>query len=90
MIGVCLKWVDRRPEVDPLTGVVNHDARTAGALDVDVEHPHRIAPGREVVDQEAPEVAVAARDQAPHRVSPCSRHQRTLRRMPSASSICGS
>ena len=35
VIGVCLKWVDRRPEVDPLTGVVHHDARTAGASDAD-------------------------------------------------------
>ncbi len=30
MIVACLKWVDRRPEVDPVTGAVHTDARTSG------------------------------------------------------------
>jgi len=30
-----MKWVDRRPEVDPLTGEVHTDARTSGASDAD-------------------------------------------------------
>ena len=30
MIAACLKWVDRRPEVDPLDAHVSTDARTAG------------------------------------------------------------
>ncbi|HZU71834.1 MAG TPA: mycofactocin-associated electron transfer flavoprotein beta subunit [Acidimicrobiales bacterium] len=34
-IGVCLKWVDRRPEVDPLTGQVTTDPRSSGASDAD-------------------------------------------------------
>jgi len=34
-IAVCIKWVDRRPEVDALTGEVVHDPRTAGASDSD-------------------------------------------------------
>jgi electron transfer flavoprotein beta subunit len=35
-IAACLKWVDRRPEVDPLTGAVRHDVRAAGASDADL------------------------------------------------------
>lgn len=35
MIGVCLKWVERRPEVDPLTGDVATDPRTSGASPAD-------------------------------------------------------
>src|SRR6476619_6606198 len=35
MIGACLKWVDRRPEVDALTGAVSTDARTTGPSDAD-------------------------------------------------------
>ncbi|HEX6419244.1 MAG TPA: mycofactocin-associated electron transfer flavoprotein beta subunit [Acidimicrobiales bacterium] len=35
MIGACLKWVDRRPEVDPLTGAVATDPRTSGASEAD-------------------------------------------------------
>jgi hypothetical protein len=38
MIAACLKWVDRRPEVDPITGVVHDD--------------HRFAEARELVDQD--------------------------------------
>jgi electron transfer flavoprotein beta subunit len=34
-IAACLKWVDRRPEVDPLTGAVGHDGRSGGASDAD-------------------------------------------------------
>jgi len=34
-VGVCLKWVERRPEVDPLTGEVATDARTSGASAAD-------------------------------------------------------
>ena len=34
-IAACLKWVDRRPDVDPLTGAVVHDARAAGTSDAD-------------------------------------------------------
>jgi electron transfer flavoprotein beta subunit len=34
-VGVCLKWVERRPEVDPLTGEVATDARTSGASEAD-------------------------------------------------------
>jgi electron transfer flavoprotein beta subunit len=34
-IAVCLKWVDLRPEVDPLSGTVHHDARTTGLSDAD-------------------------------------------------------
>lgn len=30
MIAACLKWVDRRPQVDPLDAHVSTDARTAG------------------------------------------------------------
>ena len=30
-----MKWVDRRPEVDPLTGAVHTDARTSGPSDAD-------------------------------------------------------
>ena len=32
MIGVCLKWVDRRPEVDPLTGAVHAPTLARPAL----------------------------------------------------------
>jgi electron transfer flavoprotein beta subunit len=35
MIGVCLKRVDLRPEVDPISGVVHHDARSTGLSDAD-------------------------------------------------------
>jgi electron transfer flavoprotein beta subunit len=35
LVGVCLKWVERRPEVDPLTGAVTGDARTSGASEAD-------------------------------------------------------
>ncbi len=35
MIAACLKWVDRRPEVDPITGVVHDDNRFAGISDAD-------------------------------------------------------
>ena len=31
VIGACLKWVDLRPDVDPLTGAVHTDARTVRA-----------------------------------------------------------
>jgi electron transfer flavoprotein beta subunit len=34
-VGVCLKWVDLRPEVDPLSGVVHHDGRSTGLSDAD-------------------------------------------------------
>lgn len=34
-IAVCVKWVDRRPDVDPLTGEVVHDPRSAGTSDAD-------------------------------------------------------
>lgn len=36
MIAACLKWVDHRPEVDPLTGAVHTDARTSGPSDLDL------------------------------------------------------
>lgn len=36
MIAVCMKWVERRPEVDPLTGDVRTDARTKGASAADL------------------------------------------------------
>lgn len=36
VIGVCLKWVERRPEVDPLTGEIHGDPRTSGASDADL------------------------------------------------------
>ncbi|MGI8492303.1 MAG: mycofactocin-associated electron transfer flavoprotein beta subunit, partial [Acidimicrobiales bacterium] len=29
-IGACIKWVDERPEVDPLTAEVRTDPRTSG------------------------------------------------------------
>ena len=35
MIAACLKWVDRRPEIDPLTGGVHTDVRTSGPSDAD-------------------------------------------------------
>jgi electron transfer flavoprotein beta subunit len=35
MIATCLKWIDRRPEVDPLDGHVVTDVRTAGISDAD-------------------------------------------------------
>ena len=35
-IGVCIKLVDRRPEVDPLTGAVHDDPRFAGPSDADL------------------------------------------------------
>jgi electron transfer flavoprotein beta subunit len=35
VIAACLKWVDRRPEIDPLTGAVAIDARSAGLSDAD-------------------------------------------------------
>ena len=35
LVGVCLKWVDLRPEVDPLTGVAGHDERFFGASPAD-------------------------------------------------------
>lgn len=34
-IAVCMKWVDSRPEVDPLTGSVHTDRRTSGASPAD-------------------------------------------------------
>jgi electron transfer flavoprotein beta subunit len=36
MIAACLKWVDRRPDVDALTGAVSTDARTSSASDADL------------------------------------------------------
>src|SRR5213075_913497 len=35
LIAVCVKWVDLRPEVDPLSGAVHHDARSTGLSDAD-------------------------------------------------------
>ena len=35
MIAACLKWVDRRPEIDPLNAQVRTDARSAGASAAD-------------------------------------------------------
>lgn len=35
VIAACLKWVDLRPEVDPLTGSVTTDPRSASASDAD-------------------------------------------------------
>ena len=35
MIAACLKWVDHRPQVDPLTGAVRTDARTSGPSGAD-------------------------------------------------------
>jgi electron transfer flavoprotein beta subunit len=35
VIAACLKWVDRRPEIDPLQAHVHTDARTAGASPAD-------------------------------------------------------
>ena len=29
-VAVALKWVDLRPDVDPLAGTVRHDDRTSG------------------------------------------------------------
>lgn len=46
MIAVCLKWVERRPDVDPLTGATHTDHRTSGASDADLaalEHALRLA-----------------------------------------------
>ena len=34
-IAACMKWVDHRPEVDPLSGAVRTDWRTSGASDAD-------------------------------------------------------
>ena len=34
-VVACLKWVDRRPEVDPLSGAVRTDWRTSGASEAD-------------------------------------------------------
>jgi hypothetical protein len=66
-----------------------HPRRLARFLDVDVQTRRR-RPRLQVLGHQAPEVAVAPGDEAPHSASPCSRHQRTLRRMPSSSAICGS
>ena len=35
MIAVCMKWVDLRPEIDPLTGAIHTDVRTSGPSDAD-------------------------------------------------------
>lgn len=35
-VAVCLKWVDRRAQVDPLAGTVHTDRRTSGASDADL------------------------------------------------------
>jgi electron transfer flavoprotein beta subunit len=35
IVAVALKWVDRRPEVDPLTGAVQTDPRTSGTSPAD-------------------------------------------------------
>ncbi|MET0729511.1 MAG: mycofactocin-associated electron transfer flavoprotein beta subunit [Acidimicrobiales bacterium] len=46
MIAVCLKWVERRPHVDPLTGETATDPRTSGASPADLsalEHGLRLA-----------------------------------------------
>lgn len=46
MIAVCCKWVERRPDVDVLTGDVATDPRTSGASDADLaalEHALRLA-----------------------------------------------
>lgn len=46
MIAVCMKWVERRPQVDPLTGTTHTDQRTSGASDADLaalEHALRLA-----------------------------------------------
>lgn len=34
-VAACLKWVDTRPEVDPLTGGIVHDPRSAGLSQAD-------------------------------------------------------
>jgi electron transfer flavoprotein beta subunit len=36
VIAACLKWVDRCPQVDSLTGAVHTEARTSGASDADL------------------------------------------------------
>jgi electron transfer flavoprotein beta subunit len=35
IVVACLKWVDRRPEIDPLSGAVRVDERTSGASPAD-------------------------------------------------------
>ena len=73
-VAVCVKWVDLRPEVDPLTGVVRHDARTTGLSDADqaaIEWALRAgeAWGEPVVAVTAgPDAADAALRDAPHLV----------------------
>ena len=59
--------------------------------DVDVEEPDGVAALDEAVGRAATEVAVAAGDEAGrgHSSSPCSRHQRMLRRIPSSSATSG-
>jgi electron transfer flavoprotein beta subunit len=34
-VAACVKWVDRRPEVDPLNGAISHDGRSSGASEAD-------------------------------------------------------
>ncbi len=49
----------------------------------EVEHPHVVTPLEEPIDEQRPEVAAPAGDEAArHSSSPCARHQRMLRRMP--------
>lgn len=69
MIGVCLKFVARRTEVDPLTGEVATDPRTSGASEADLaalEWALRLGErwGQEVVAVTAgpPEAEVVLRD----------------------------
>jgi electron transfer flavoprotein beta subunit len=65
LVGVCLKWVERRPEVDPLTGEVAGDARTSGASEADrsaLEWALRLG---EAWDAEVVAVTAGAPDAAP-------------------------
>ena len=73
--------------------VAEHELDIVGAVvgGRDVEHADPVAAAPQSLAQQRPEVAAATRDQAGgHSSSPCSTHQRMLRRMPSSSATAGS
>jgi hypothetical protein len=83
--------VDRVPDDLAVADVGDHELDVVGSVGrvVQIEHPHRVAAIAQTLHEERAEVAAPARDERLHSSSPCSTHQRMLRRMPSYSSTSG-
>src|SRR4051812_36306736 len=85
--------VDRAIHSDRVANVAGDELDVAQAVVgvVEIEHTHTVACGKQVSNEERPEVTAAAGDKAcRHSWIPSPRHQRMLARMPSYSSTGGS